>query len=465
MMLAAPRSLRWLGDDGRHLVFPTAGSGECSDPVDLYLRDIVAETTVEISGQPVSGPDCDVAFIKATPANDPEPSVFFYTRSRLEESDKEPVDCFFMDEQGADIYRYGIESGELECTTCAVPNADVHGVPGGGFNIGAAAVGISDDGSRIYFSSRRRLVRGEGVTDKRNVYRLDVASGDLKWVGPVALGESDDGVGDQGYMGRQLTQDGSVMVFRSNIPELNELTHSDNGGFYQYYRYDDRQGSLVCMSCPSTAARTDLPRGLTSNTFEVTPNNRALAENGTFVFVTPESLVDADQNGARPNQPLDVGADIYEWRDGRVMLVSDGARERTSVLGITKPEIAGITPSGRDVFFLLPAQLTRDAIDAYTRLYTARIGGGIAFPPPPTPCPLETCQGEAKGAPAFATPGTSNFRGPGDRSAAAKRKRCPTGSKRRGRRCTKKAKQRKRGREKARHRSPRRAGHDAGRGQ
>ena len=55
--------------------------------------------------------------------------------------------------------------------------------------------------------------------------------------------------------GNAITPDGSVFVFRSADPSLNSLNGPQNGGTPQYYRYDDNDRSLVCVSCPADGSR------------------------------------------------------------------------------------------------------------------------------------------------------------------------------------------------------------------
>jgi hypothetical protein len=148
-----------------------------------------------------------------------------------------------------------------------------------------------------------------------------------------------------------------------------------------------------------------------------------MSANGILAFATPTALVGADQNTAGVGQDPGRGTDVYEWRDGRLLLVTDGL---TNWRGSGSPTVRGITPSGRDLIFTAATQYTADALDNYTRLYDARIGGGIEFPKPPPPCPLEVCQGTPKGAPEEAAPGTGSFAGPGN-AAQRKPRRCPAG--------------------------------------
>jgi hypothetical protein len=154
----------------------------------------------------------------------------------------------------------------------------------------------------------------------------------------------------------------------------------------------------------------------------VAPNVAAIDDAGDFVLVTSAPLVGADQNTSKPGEAPNRGSDVYEWRDGRVLLITNG---KTTWEGsfASGPWVAGITPSGRDVYFNVDDPLTPDAIDGYKRLYDARIGGGFEFPTPTPPCPLEICQGTPKGAPADPAPTSTGFRGLGNVKPAAKHRR------------------------------------------
>ncbi|HEY0390601.1 MAG TPA: hypothetical protein VGC63_02700, partial [Solirubrobacterales bacterium] len=112
---------RWLSADGRYAFFPTSGQA-CSDPSQLYVRDLEAGQSKLISGPPLSGNSCGAAFLKATPG-----SAFFWTQSRLVAADTPPVKC--GDDSGdtehdGDVYRYDIATEALKCVTCLVAGLD-----------------------------------------------------------------------------------------------------------------------------------------------------------------------------------------------------------------------------------------------------------------------------------------------------------------------------------------------------
>ncbi len=398
------RSERWVSADGAHAFFE--GRKNCPDDQGqgLYVRDLEAETTTQIS----SG--ASTYFIRST-----ADAVFFTTVNSLDPED----------EGGDDVYRYDLDSGSLDCVTCFSGfQADVTSGDG-------SEVAVSDDGSRVYFTSPHRLLPGAGGIN--GIYRVEVADHALAYVAPVAF---EAVTRDSARDGNAISPDGSVFVFRSAFPGLNSLNGPQNDGTAQYYRYDDDDRSLVCVSCPADGSA---PRGEASKTlgsfFEAGPNVGPLSSAGDLVFDAPTPLVPADQNTARPAKNPAEGIDIYEWRDGRPLLITDGlATAAVHGLSAGAPHAVGITPSGHDVFFTQAAQLTPDAIDGYDRLYDARVGGGFEFPPPPPPCPLEACQGTPKGAPEESRPSSADYAGAGN-IAASPSARCRKGKVRRRGRC------------------------------
>lgn len=344
----------WLSSDGERVFFLSQADGPCGSGgagLKLFMREIDAEQSTQLS--PFA---CDARLAKATPVG-----VFFTCAGEL--------------------YRYNFGEGTATCLTCALDA-----------KLGSFL--ISEDGSRAYFTAKEPLQVG---ADDNGAYRLDTASSAIAYLGHATSFEKPE-----------LSADGSEFFFRSSNPAYDQLGGQTNGGFLQYYRYSDADRSLVCVSCPADGS---VPVGDTNGATGSGHNATSLATDGTFAFSTPTPLVGADQNTPPSGANPDTGVDAYEWRDGRQLLVSDGL---TNWPPSTSPEIRGISPSGRDVYFAAPAQYTRDALDGYRRLYDARIGGGIAFPPDPVPCPLEVCQGTPKGAPEEQEPASANFAGVGN---------------------------------------------------
>jgi hypothetical protein len=424
--------LRWLSADGERAIFPSKGNN-CSGPVQLYVREIGAGQTKLITPSPVSGPECSAAFIRASAQ-----AAFFWTQSELTEADSEPAGCDASPGPGTrdgDVYRYGFAGGTLDCVTCVAAgrDADVR-VPRSEFRASALEdVGVSQDGSAVYFDSPNPLVAGAA---QEGAYRIEVGSGELDYVAPGA-----PLVGDRLGTPSAVSADGQVLVFRSEDARLDPQGGATNGGLPQYYRYDHRDGSLICVSCPPDGSA---PRGEAiglpdfgtgalngARTFNGSPLS---ADGAVFAFDTPSALVAADQNTTPAGENPQHGQDVYEWRSGRALLISGGIVDSPGggALGSSSaaPAPAAVGPSGRDVFFTVAAQLTPDAPDPYNRLYDARLGGGIVFPTEEPPCALEACQGTPQGAPASQAAGSESFRGAGNLAAAKRPRRCPKGSRR-----------------------------------
>jgi hypothetical protein len=417
---------RWLSADGELAFFPSRGD-DCSDPVEIYLREIDAGQTKLISGPAVSGPECPAAFLRATAE-----AAFFWTQGRLDAQDSEPDagDCEKPDASSldGDIYRYDLGDGALDCVTCVAAGREADVQVSAGAKSALDQIGVAEDGSAVYFASPHKLAPGAART---GVYRVEVASNELDYIAP-GIARVGDALGGSSA----VSPDGSVLVFRSDDPRLDPQGGATNGGFAQYYRYDDDDRSLICVSCPPDGSQPrgealGLPNFATGVVSSATTyNGSPLSSDGdVFVFDTPSALVGADQNTTPLGQNPQHGQDVYEWREGRALLISDGLSDWAGggALGIARaaPEPAAVSPSGRDAFFFASAQYTRDALDGYRRLYDARIGGGIVFAAEKEFCRLEVCQGTPKGAPAEAVPGTSSFSGPGNLQAAPKK--CPKG--------------------------------------
>jgi hypothetical protein len=403
---SAVRSIHLISADGSLAFFPTAPCGGA--PERLYVRDIPAETTRLISPPPISGRECGAYLIKSIPG-----AAFFYSQSRLVAEDVEPESCQETGNlaSGGDVYRYDLGDGALDCLTCVGPGVDGEVAFGQNPNSIHAEIGVAEDGSRLYFTSNRRLLPGAPATG--GIYRREIASGDLAYVGAFGF---IGGAGGESFM----SPDGSVVVFQADDPSVNALGGQQNGAKKQFYRYDDGDRSLLCISCPADGSAAAAAAAGGSQIAPRTPgaNLVPLSRDGEdFAFSTTRSLVLADQNTARAGQDPRVGTDIYEWRAGRLLLVSDGLINWPAE---SAPRLGGITPSGRDVFFTAATQYTQDALDGYNRLYDARIGGGFEFPQPPKPCPLEVCQGTPKGAPEEQAPGTATIAGAGNVSRAGR---------------------------------------------
>jgi len=419
---APPRELHWLSPDGSVLIFPSQGDGSaCSSAsMKLYVRDLEAGRTIEIPQ--ALGISCDQRFVRAT-----DGAVFFWTASQMVAEDTAVSSC--SEGPDGDVYRYDIGDEALRCVTCVAADIDAD-VPLGGDLGSADSIRVAADGSRIYFLSSSALV--PGAPAGQNAYRVDAASGELKLIARLSP--------DIGLRGAALTPDGSTLVFRSNTPWLNGRGGSDNGGMPQYYRYGDANGSLICLSCPQDGSAPAGPVAgrpkLLAQTEQVGPNLTPLTKDGDVVFTTPTALVPGDGNTADNSEEGAVGTDVYEWRDGRLLLISDGETVWANQQSV--PEVQGVTGDGRHVFFTAPAALTPDALDSFRRLYDAKIAGGFHPPGEAPPCSGESCPRPAPTTP-DPLPGSSTFNGRGNLQPAKRCRRGTRKQRRHGRvRCAKK---------------------------
>lgn len=393
-------SEHWASVEGSRVFFSTAGAG-CGGPRQLYMRDVPGASTTLVSGPPVAGdPDLGVdRFLQATPDGS---QAFFRSATSYTTADDADGDSTDMD-----IYRWTAANGQLLCVSCQIPHA---AVPPGD-TLSANAV-VAEDGSRVYFpsSAQGADAPGTGSGSHLNLYVWRAADWSVHFVAQLDVGSDD--FGSRASEGGAATPDGAVLVLRSGDPSLDALSASENGGFHQYYRYDDRDRSLTCISCPPGGpATSDVPATLLDSRVPVMPRVRAVTDDGSIVFfTTSDALVPQD---------VDRGPDIYEWHDGVVKLITSG---RFAYPGGVGPAPLSVSAGGRDFFFSDIAPLTPDVRDSSTKIYDARVGGGFAPVAPPAECEGDRCQGPPSAPPAIDRPGSGLLRGPGN----ARTRRAPS---------------------------------------
>jgi hypothetical protein len=184
-------------------------------------------------------------------------------------------------------------------------------------------------------------------------------------------------------LGWAASPNGRYLAFQ----DTSKLTSFDNGGKYEIYLYDAQTGVLSCPSCrtdggPATGD-AQMGVGQAGNIyFDYTP--RAVLDDGTLFFDSPDPLVRRDTNGQR---------DVYMERNGTVSLVSPGT-------GMADAQFVDATPDGSNVFFVTSERLVGQDQDGTPDLYDARVGGGIADQSPlpgPASCGGSECKEPASG--------------------------------------------------------------------
>ena len=386
-------------------------------PTRLYVRNREAEETTLIDPG-ISNKNLE--FIRATTDG---ASAYFATFSQLDPADEN---------EHADVYRWDEEAAASTCLTCVVPDANLRSAGGEGRAIGD--VMVSDDFSHVYFESKEQLVPGQGTPGHTNLYVL--SGGTIRFVadfnqnaGALLLFATESAT---------LSADGNVLVVYAQSsghnPSLTAdavasqcLTPASNetrvGDCEEVYRYDDRDGSVECISCVRGGVTTRSvgapPGGHVGSDF------RMSRDGSTVAFRTAEALVRLDVNR---------NIDIYEWRGGSVRLITDGVSDFPKGQG--GPQVKGMAADGTSILFQVTAPgLTGFERDGLANLYVARIGGGFPRPNPPAHCSGDSCQGPLQAAPTLRAPGSSTFSGRGNIGSA---KRCGRRKVRRGRRCVSK---------------------------
>jgi len=321
---------------------------------------------------------------------------------------------------GGNLYWFDTDTGENHTITAT---GDVE------------IVNVSQDGSHVYFISFSQQPGTSGLPGEPNLYGWDRAAGDFSYIGTVSLADLSGKPALNNWTSRvvvprigeedgpsanssRTTPDGSVLVFQSHA----KLTDYENGGFSEIYRYDDRDGSLICVSCNPTGLSPSRDARLTAVEVEQVSTRAVihnLSDDGTLVFFeSAEQLSDRD---------VDTVNDIYEWNSRSaastgLQLISSGhnpayspAPPQTNILG-------AITPSGSDVFFRSASGLTATVVPGIPAIYDARVGGGF-LEPFDAPCQGDACQNAPSVSQVLGKPASSVFLGKGNQ-----RPRCKKGT-------------------------------------
>ena len=327
----------------------------------------------------------------------------------------------FYTEAGG-LYRFDALSGAREAL--AEPGAGVQGV-----------VGVSDDGSYLYFAADGALAAGASaqICEKEqdgtpcNLYvwhdgvtrLIAVLSGlDGSKVQPlistsqgVAGGLFGDWQPGLGQRTAGVSANGGTVVFMSDQPlPVAGFPHGyPSGGADEVYLYQAASNQLFCASC-SSSGEADGGAFLPVSWSDVHLPEWLADEGNRVFFDSAAPLVADDTNGQQ---------DVYEWeREG-----TGGCTSETAVNGgcqyllsggtsETDSWFIGASESGDNAFIATRAQLTpEDRNDAFD-LYDARVGGVQPVTKPS--CTGTGCQGVPASPPTFATPPSVTADGPGN---------------------------------------------------
>lgn len=338
-----------LSPSGRRVFFTTPAKGGCGGTKRVFMADLEAGTTSEISVSQCSRSDCnapqDVTFGGTTPDGG---SAFLVTAQQLTDDDED---------SGEDLYRYVVGSSQLHLLSGGSPEA------GGQVHDGVAYP--SDDGSRVYFRATGAMTPGEANAGEK----LFLADGGGMHLVAIAGFSREPQI--------QLSQSGARALFVT----ASKVVATDTDDSQDVYLYDADTGVVRRISSGSSGGNAAIDANVYSplvfselKVGDEHPFYGIDASGARIVFATSESLIPADRNKK---------LDVYEWHDGQLGLVTPGSEEVDAKFG-------GISRDGKTVLFGTTATLSwQDEDGGDLDLYAARLGGG--FPEPPGEAP--TCEG------------------------------------------------------------------------
>jgi hypothetical protein len=437
--------------DGSRVFFTAAGTGQ------LYMRED-GTRTVQVSASQRTVPDPNGARPAAFMAATPDGSKVFFTSCEKLTDDSTAFSTAANactpkenegEEWGQDLYVYDVDSGELTDLTVDTNPGDPKGAAVRG------VLGISDDGSHVYFVANGVLAPGAAPGNCRsgsiktcNLYLYN--EGAITFI--AALSQESTGKSDgPDWQGRlsagteapktsRVAVDGSAVLFSSteSLTGYNNLeltkTSCEGSNFQidpclELFRYSAPDEELICVSCN--------PTGLPPRGEAVLGSNRSFLSIGTgFTFLTRNLSADGNRvffESADTLLPTDTNGvvDVYEWEaegsgscetpGGCIYLISSGTSPAPA-------QFADASASGDDVFFFSDQQLVPGDRDQIFDVYDASVEGGLASQhalAPPT-CTTTACQVNPA-PPPEQTPASASFSGPGNLREGARQRRCPKG--------------------------------------
>jgi hypothetical protein len=292
----------------------------------------------------------------------------------------------------------------------------------------AAVVGISADGSYVYFAAAGQLLTGQGRSYAENQrsasLNLYVAhEGEMKLAGLLASGDleraSRNGRAAVGeYSTARVTDAGRRLLFET----AESVTGYANRGVREAYLFSYDTGGTVCVSCVRGVDPIDPPLAFEGPL----PLVGAAAERQNEI---PRSITSDGQGGVRiffesldalTPAAQDEEEHLYEWENGQTYLIA----------GVPVGETLQFADAGdeaRDAYLVTNLRLSPEDPDGRPDLYDLRIDGG--FPPPPQAPPA--CDplaeggcgpGGEPGPPPLGPPPTSVFAGGGNVAKAKHRR-------------------------------------------
>lgn len=418
--------------DGSRVIFSAQREDGYGEPKNMLYIQTDGQPTVEATkatGVPPLPPGQPYEVIYRGAASDLS-RAFFTSNSRLTPDSGAPAGFG----GSGDLYVYDINADRVRDLTPRLDGIEDPMVDPATADSGRALglVANSANGKRVYFvadaqydvapNPEGQLPSGAG----RNLYlaELDEFDEPIKLRFIASLGENDAKVwqaklieGEASGKPAFSSPDGSVLAFGSS----EELTGQALGGTNQIFVYDAAAESLTCASCPGGGLLPSSSVNLLDfagegETTQYWQGYDALkpwvSSRGQVFFHTATPLLPADQNNV---------ADVYEYFDGQLRLISSGTGTRPS-------RFEGVSPDGNTVVFnTFDALVPKDKEPGIPKLYAARVGGGEPSIPPEEICDLNggSCEGEGTHAANQPGAGSAVIQGPGNLTQRWPRKPCP----------------------------------------
>jgi hypothetical protein len=351
--------------------------------------------------------------------------------------------------------------------------------------IGTATRYISDDGKRVYFATNAPITGADesppqgGITTPggavnnaktRDLYLFDenlAGAARYKFIAKVGIGCAStralDGQ-DLSLMGFGLkiaikrrsqnkcfrgTPNGDAVIFETTDP----LTADDTDNAQDIYLYDARTDELTRVSAPppgvpsygcdeaqsfehvaTLLCNADLGFGNVAEPYDTMRGwgggrHYNLAEDSeghvSVYFESRSELVPQDTNNNY--------WDTYQWRDGKLSLISPGDTEDDAYY-------SGNSLDGHDVFIETSERIDPREIDPKdSDIYDARVDGGFPYTPPPSPCDVlsHECRGAVSTSPATSAAASQDLGGSGNVKKSSPKPRCAKGKVRKHGKCVK----------------------------
>lgn len=370
-------NLNAVSADGSEIFFQSpAGNGG-----HLYVR-VDGEHTVEVSAPQCTVPSCDGTGVVQDGAGFAGASrdgnrVYFQSLQRLTDDDVNA---------DPDLYLYELDSSRLTRVS--------RGHNGSGSVTYSGPLGVSDDGSSVYFYSAAILTTGPNANgdspelNENNLYRWQIGPGpgSTEFVSTLYGGLLSY---EEGARHVDMTRDGSVMVVAGD---------PTGQSFDQVYRYHAVSRSFDCLSCAPVVGdlrhanlgdeRGGADAGYGGQGVRQMRVRNLDQDGNTVFFETASALVASDSNNR---------IDVYRWNASGLALITSGRSKEHS-------HLVDSGADGRDVFFTTSERLVSEDRDWAIDIYDARVGGGFPATEIPDPCSGDVCQGVGGSRPALPAP-------------------------------------------------------------